>query len=204
MAVQCLYKGLHSNSTINGCALRAILILYVHYLPVVYAPPPLQHPPVGSDWGLINICSCHGNFCNGKHKIKQLSSGKFILYICRWAKCTTSYDVTTQSNEHMRNSDFYNTSPSVRGEGGRSSHTLWCHGPRPVVCHLSRSAICEHPPFLFTQQRVLFSSAHNQWLTPDQTIWLSADTQQYPYVSRQSGRGKSYNFMTPWPIVTHS
>ena len=24
---------------------------------------------------------CHGNFCNGKHKIKQLSSGKFILLL---------------------------------------------------------------------------------------------------------------------------
>ena len=91
--------------------------------------------------------TCHGNFCNGKHKSNSCLSGKFILTSADGLSATTSYDVITQSNEHTENSDIYNTSPSLRGEREkispniyRSSQTLWCLGPRPLVCPMSRSS----------------------------------------------------------------
>ena len=111
-----------------------------------------------------------------------------------------SYDVTTQSNEHVRNNDIYTTRlsglPGLPGEGGerekispnicRSSQTLWCLVPRPLLWPLSRSSICEHPSFLFRRQRVL--SDH---------LTLYSD----PYVYGYPGRG---NFMIPWPTVLNT
>ena len=75
--------------------------------------------------GILLDKECHGNFCNGKHKSNSCLSGKFILTSADGLSATTSYDIITQSKEHMRNSDIYNTSPSLRGEREKISPDIY-------------------------------------------------------------------------------
>ena len=94
--------------------------------------------------------TCHGHFWNCKHKIIQLSSGKFILYICRWAKCHY-----TEQRTHEKHWHVYHTPPRPhRGGGGERedlpqylsifSNSLMSV-PGPLVWPLSRSSPVSPP-----------------------------------------------------------